>query len=121
MDYDLLFTCLQATQRNPGIAILNDFVLPTRSQAWEAKLRQKIDATLDSGGQVFVAKHVLDPDSYQNLAGTNDAFDAYFIKANLGIDGPALLRQVEQVFAPYKLQDSDFEIGDDQYFLLRRK
>ncbi len=122
MDYDLLFTCLKDTRRNPGLAILNDFVLPAAgSQAWEATLRQKIDATLNSGGRVFVAGHVVDPDSYNDLAGTNDAFDPYFNKQNLGIDGPALLTQVKEVFAPYSLEDSDFKIGDDDYFVLRRK
>jgi len=39
----------------------------------------------------------------------------------LGIDGPALVQQVRQVFAAYKLQDSDFKIGDDDYFVLRPK
>ena len=33
----------------------------------------------------------------------------------LGVDGPDLLRQVKQVFAPYDLEDSDFKIGDDDY------
>jgi hypothetical protein len=122
IDYDLLFTCLKATPRNPGVAIVNDFVLPAgESQPWEAKLRQKIDATMNSGGRVFVAGHVFDPDSYKDLTGTNDAFDPYFNKQNLGLDGPALLAQVKEVFAPYNLEDSDFKIGDDDYFVLRRK
>lgn len=122
IDYDLLFTCLKAAPRNPGLAILDDFVLPAGgSQSWEAKLRQKIDATLNSGGKVFVAEHVFDPDSYNDLTGTKDAFDPYFIKQNLGLNGPALLAQVKEVFAPYNLEDSDFKIGADDYYVLRRK
>lgn len=122
MDYDLLFTCLQATPRNPGVAIVNDFVLPAAgSPTWETKLRQKIDETLSSGGRVFVAQHVFDPDSYKDLAGTNAAFDPYFNKQNLGLDGPALQRQVKEVFTPYNLEDSDFKIGDDDYFDIQRK
>jgi hypothetical protein len=122
MDYDLLFTCLQVTPRNPGLAILNDFVPPAAgSQVRQAKLRQKIDATLSSGGRVFVAQHVLDPDSYQDLAGTNNTFDSFVNKQNLGINGPALLRQVKEVFASYNLEESDFAIGADDYYELRRK
>jgi hypothetical protein len=122
IDYDLLFTCLKAAPRNPGLAIVEDFVLPAGgSQAWEATLRQKIDATIDSGGKVFVAGHIFDPDSYKDLTGTNDAFDPYFIKQNLGLKGPALLQQVNEVFAPYNLEETDFKIGADDYYVLRRK
>jgi hypothetical protein len=121
-EYELLFECLAQAADTRGRAILNDFVLPaTGSNSWRDQLGDQIKSTMDSGGQVYVGAHVFDPESYSDLAGTKDPFSPCINQESLGIDGPALLRQVQQVFAPYNLDDSDFKIGDDDYFALRRK
>ncbi len=70
---------------------------------------------------MYVGAYVLDPESYSDLAGAKDPFSPNLNLEYVGIDGPALLRQVKQVFAPYNLDDSDFKIGADDYFELRRK
>jgi hypothetical protein len=121
-EYELLFQCLAQDADTRGSAILNDFVLRAKtSNSWHAQLQDKIRSTIDSGGQVYVAVHVFDPEVYSDLAGTRDPFSPCVNREYLGIDGPALLTQVKEVFAPYNLEDSDFKIGDDDYFVLRHK
>jgi hypothetical protein len=121
MNYDLLFQCLEHSPRNPGLAILNDFVIPAGSRSWREKLRRKIDSTLDSGGRVFVAGHVLDSSSYEDLAARDDPFTEQINEQYLGLDGPALYRQVRQLFDSYELEKSQFRIGIDEYFTVHRK
>jgi len=121
MNYELLFACLRARPRNPGISILDDFVLPSGGQAWQDKLRHTIDATIDSGGRVFVAAHVFDPRSYQDLANTMDPYDPFFQKGMLALRGPVVYEQVRRVFAPYGQQNSDLKVGEDGYFVLQRR
>jgi len=121
MNYDLLFACLRARPRNPGLSILDDFVLPSAGQAWPEKLRHAIDATVDSGGRVFVAAHVFDPRSYQDLANNADPYDPFFQKQMLTLSGPILYEQVRGVLAAYARQDSDLKVGEDGYFVLKRR
>ena len=121
-DYESLFRILKQDADDRGQAILNDYVLPAEgSSSWSDRLGEKIRSTIDSGGKVYVGAYVLDPDSYSDLAGAKDPFSPNLNLEYVGIDGPALLRQVKQIFAPYTLADSDFKIGDDEYFELRRK
>jgi hypothetical protein len=121
-DYESLFRCLKKAADVRGQAILNDFVLPAEgSSSWSDQLGDKIRSTIDSGGKVYVGAYVLDPESYSDLAETNDPFSPCVNQEYLGIDGPALLAKVKEVFAPYNLEDSDFKIGADDYYVLRRK
>jgi hypothetical protein len=122
VEYELLFRILENSADHRGVAILNDFVLPANgSDSWQAQLGEKIKATMDAGGQVYVGAHVLDPASYSDLAGTKDPFSPCVNQEYVGIDGQSLRAQIEQVFAPYDLEDSDFKIGNDDYFVLKRK
>jgi len=121
-DYESLFRILKQNADARGQAILNDYVLPAEgSNSWRDQLGDKIKSTIDSGGKVYVGAHVLDPDSYSDLAGAKDPFSPNLNLEYVGLNGPALLQQVKQVLAPYNLADSDFTIGDDEYFELRRK
>lgn len=121
MDYELIFMCLGHTPtRDRAMAILDDFVVPGGAQ-WRDNLRMKIDSTLDSGGHVYVAGHVFDPESYSDLAGTKDPYSAYVHTEYLRIDGASLYRELEQIFANYDREETDFKIGDDDYYELQRK
>jgi hypothetical protein len=95
----LLFGCLQNSSRNPGIAILDDFVLPARaSDSWQEKLRGRIESTLNSGGPVFVAAHFLDSGSYADLSVHNYPFADFVEEQYSAVDGPLLYEQVRQFF-----------------------
>ena len=121
-DYESLFRILKQDADDRGQAILNDYVLPAEgSSSWRDRLGEKIRSTIDSGGKVYVGAPVLDADSYSDLAGAKDPFSPNLNLEYVGIDGPVLLEQVKQVFAPYNLADSDFTIGADDYFVLQRK
>jgi hypothetical protein len=121
-DYESLFRILKQDADARGQAILNDYVLRAdKSSSWSDQLGDKVRSTIDSGGKVYVGASVLDPDSYSDLAGAKDPFSPNLNLEYVGINGPALLQQVKQVFAPYNLKDSDFKIGDDEYFVLQRK
>jgi len=122
MDYHLLFQCLRYSPRNPGIAIFNDFVIPARgAPVWQGSLRDKVNATIDSGGRVFVAAHVFKSWSYADLSEKEDPFSEQINEQYLGIDSGQVYRQVQEVFEPFKLIPSDFKIGSDSYFTLQRK
>jgi hypothetical protein len=121
-NYDLLLDILNAQERNPAVLILNDFVIPAGvSRAWTKGLSQKIESTLSSGGKVFVAKHLFDADSYDDLSHADDAFNEEVDQRYLTIDSPKIYSEVQTVFKGYDLIDSDFSIGSDKYFLLKRK
>lgn len=122
MDYDLLFVALQYAPRNPGLAVLDDFVWPTgNSPTWRDKLRTRINSTLDSGGRVFVAAHLFDRGSYNDLASTDDPFAIMVQRQYPANQGQRFQEEVRMVLASYNLQQSDFSIGPDRYFLLQRK
>jgi hypothetical protein len=122
VNYELLFLCLNHSPNNPGIAVLNDFVMPAGGmQTWRAKLGAKIDSTLDSGGRVFVAAHVLNADSYDDLSHANDPFAEFTIEKYEAIDGGALYQQVRQFFDRYELRPAQFSIGADSYFSVARE
>jgi hypothetical protein len=84
-------------------------------------LQKKIEATMNSGGHVYVAEHVFDPETYADIASTGDPFSPYVHSDYLRIDGPSLHRELEQIFADYDREETDLEIGDDDYLELRRK
>jgi hypothetical protein len=121
MDYHLLHNCLKYSARDPGLAILNDFVLTEKTQDWRVALRHKIDATLNSGGRVFVAAHVFDRNSYADLSSANQAFREQIATPYLRIDGNTIYAQVRQLLAGYGLRGSDFVLGNDRYFLLVKR
>lgn len=121
-NYDLLLDILNAQQRSRAVLILNDFVIPAGlSSAWTKSLSQKIESTLSSGGKVFVAQHLFDADSYQDLSHVDDAFNEQVDQRYLPIDGLAVYSQGQAFFKGYDLIDSDFAVGTDKYFLLKRK
>jgi hypothetical protein len=121
MNYDLLFRCLRYSSRNPGLAILNDFVIPAASsESWREQLRQKIESTLDSGGTVFVAAHLFDPKAYASLSAINDPFTEQINEQYVAINGSALYQQIGQLLGHYKLEKSDFKIGSDNFFIIHR-
>ena len=122
VNYILLFRVLNYSARNPGVAIFNDLILsPGGMQNWRDKLRAKIDSTLDSGGQVFVASHVFDPASYRDLSNHNDPFNEQIDQRYLTIDGPAFYQDLRQFFAGYQLTKSNFSVGSDAYFAVAQR
>lgn len=122
MNYDLLFRCLRYSSGNPGLAILNDFVIPAvGSESWNEHLRDKIEATLDSGGKVFVAAHLFNPKAYADLSATNDPFTEQINEQYLAINGPAIYQEVWQLFGHYRLEKSDFKIGLDAFFIAQHR
>jgi hypothetical protein len=122
VNYILLFRVLNYSARNPGVAIFNDLILkPGGTQNWRDKLRAKIDSTLNSGGQVFVASHVFDPASYRDLSNHKDPFNEQIDRRYMTIDGPAFYQDLRQFFATYSLSPSDFAVGVDRYLILTRK
>jgi len=122
VNYILLFRVLSYSARNPGVAIFNDFILtPGGIQNWRDKLRIKIDSTLNSGGQVFVASHVFDPGSYRDLSNQNDPFNEQIDQRYLTIDGPAFYQDLRLFFAGYQLTKSNFSVGSDTYFAIAQR
>ncbi len=122
INYILLFNCLRLSGKVRGVAIFNDYIEPvgTRS-SWTTRLREKIESTLDSGGQVFVAAHVFDHKSYRDLSLTDHPFNEQIDTEYLGIDGPALEQEIRQIFANYRLERSSFQLGSDFYLTVRRR
>lgn len=121
MDYELIFMCLGHTpMKDRARTILDDFVVPGGAH-WRDNLREKIDSTLDSGGHVYVASHIFDPESYADLANSKDPYAGYVHTEYLGVDGLSLHRELEQIFANYDREETYFAIGDDDYYELRPK
>ena len=122
VDYDLLFECLHYSPHNSGIAI-DDYLAEDDQgrHSWQQRLRDEIEAVLDSGGPVFVAEHVLEPGSYSDLSGRDNPFAIAIYKGAPAIPGPKLRAQVQQVLSDYVLSPSDFAIGVDRYLILTRK
>ncbi len=121
VNYILLFRVLSYSAQNPGVAVFNDFILsPGGMQDWRAKLRTKIDSTLDSGGQVFVASHVFDPGSYGDLSALNNPFNEQINERYLTVDGAAIYQDLRRFFARYQLKESNFSVGSDPYFVVAR-
>ncbi|HYB90281.1 MAG TPA: hypothetical protein VEC38_04470 [Candidatus Binataceae bacterium] len=123
MNYDLILGCLDHTaQKDHGVAILDDIVFPVNgSPSWRRALSDRIDSTISAGGRVYVAGHVLDPDSYKDLCGYNDPFNAYIDPKCIASDTHDLFRQIIDTLAPYDQSESEFSIGEDTYYLLTRK
>ena len=122
VDYDLLFESLHYSPHDSGIAIGDYLADADRGgQSWQQRLRDKIEAVLDSGGPVFVAEHLLEPGSYSDLSGRENPFAIAIYKGAPTTPGPTLYAQVQQVLADYVLTPSDFAIGVDRYLILTRK
>jgi|GEM_PF-2139181 len=122
VEYELLFRYLKVASDERGVAILNDFVLPAGgTPSWRGRLRDRIDAAVDAGGNAYIAASVLDPDSYKDLANSKDAFSPKVdatARQYGALDGPALLRDIRDILSRYDLQDSDFKLGDDQFLVI---
>jgi hypothetical protein len=65
--------------------------------------------------------HVFDPDSYTDIAGTKDPYSPFVHADYLKIDGASLYRELGQLFANYDREETDFAIGGDDYYELRRQ
>jgi hypothetical protein len=116
INYILLFRVLQYTAPKRGIAIFNDLVFaPGGSRSWRDHLANRIDATLRAGGHVYIAAHVFDPHSYEDLSQANNPFNEQINRSYLAIDGNAFHREIEDFFSCYYLKRSDFSIGRDDY------
>jgi hypothetical protein len=122
MDYNLLFRCLKYLPRNPGLAILNDYVIPANdAPGWQTSLRDRLNATINSGGRVYVAAHIFDSSSYDDFSEKDDPFSEQINEQYLSIDGAKVYQEVRKVFEPYNRLPSNFSIGPDRYFILQRK
>src|SRR5208337_611584 len=120
-NYDLLIDIMNEQDHNPAVLILNDFVLSTASsESWQTRLAKKIESTLDTGGKVFVAAHIFDEESYQDMAHADDAFNEQVDERYLNVDGSALYDQLQQFFWQYQLKSAGFAVGTDRYFILTR-
>ena len=120
-NYDLLIDIMNEQNHNPAVLILNDFVLPAgSSENWQDRLAKKIESTLAAAGKVYIAGHIFDQDSYQDLAHANDAFNEQVDERYLSVDGSALYDQVQEFFRQYTLKDSGFAVGTDRYLILTR-
>ena len=58
IDYSLLLACLDDWPRDPAMALLDDYVIPSSGKPWQQKLDLDIRAVFATGGRVFVADHV---------------------------------------------------------------
>jgi hypothetical protein len=125
VEYELLFRYLKLSSDNRGYAILNDFILPAKGlQSWAGSLKNKIDSTLDAGGLVYVAGHVLDDDTYRDLSNTKGAFapkEDPLAKRYQAIEGPSLFQAVSKVIDPYDPKESSFKLGDEEFFVIKHK
>jgi hypothetical protein len=120
VNYILLFNCLTLSGKDRGIAILDDYVVPDRTHSsWPARLRKTINATLDSGGQLFVGAHVFDHESYLDLSLADDPFNEQINTQYVAI-GSAAEQEIRRIFADYKLERSGLHVGSDFYFTVRR-
>ncbi len=122
VNYILLFNCLRYLGNERGVAIFNDYIVPAPTSAsWQRSFGDKIDSTLDSGGQVFLAAHVFDHETYMDLSLADDPFNEQVNTQYLPVDGLGLERDIQRFFANYKLEGSDLRVGSDSYFRVRRK
>ncbi len=121
MDYDLLLGCLDTLPRNPGIALLNEFVLnPEAQKSWPQKLQARIDSTFRNGGRVFVANHLLAAESYDDLPAQENPFSEYTREEYLGIDPEKLQQDLQAVLRNYKIVPSPLRIGFDPFWELKK-
>jgi hypothetical protein len=120
MDFDLLLECLDTADESPARAILDDYVLdPEGPASWRQDLGEDVRAALERGGKVFVASHVFSAASYADLAQSGDPFCEYARDQYAAIDGPALRRDVEQIFSTYRLVPSSFRLGREGFLEVR--
>ncbi|HYL58045.1 MAG TPA: hypothetical protein VEU51_04185 [Candidatus Acidoferrales bacterium] len=120
MDYELLFDCLDRQPGHFGVPVIQDYVLPAHGSDWTTNLRRKFDDTLDAGGRVFIAGHLLNDDSYEDINGSVSPFSPYIDPKTASINGDKLHDQIQGVLDDYTLVPSDFRIGADSYFLLEK-
>jgi hypothetical protein len=120
--YENLFRYLHVAADQRGIAILNDFVLPANGlPAWRDAFRNRIASTLKCGGRVFVAEHVLDADSYDDLGNTQSPFAERqdpVERQYASLNGPALFRGVMSVLGQYQLGPSTLRLGAETFSVI---
>jgi len=120
--YENLFRYLHVAADQRGIAILNDFVLPAdRSPAWRDAFSDRIASALKCGGRVFVAGHVLDADSYDDLGNTQSPFAERqdpVERQYASLNGQALYREVMSVFGQYPLHPSTLQLGTETFSVI---
>ncbi len=126
VSYGLVLDPLATRERDPATAILDEFMVPALvpsnvSEKWRDKLAEKIRVTIRAGGRVLVAGQVLDEDSYRDLAHADDGFNEQIEPRFVGVDGATIYHQIERFFDDYSLTDAGFSIGDDKYYLLKRR
>jgi hypothetical protein len=120
IDYSLLLACLDDWPRDPAMALLDDYVMPSSGKPWQQKLDLDIRAVFAAGGRVFVADHVFWRESYQDLEQTADPFSEYARVEFAGVNGERLRDEIQSFFGRYKLCESRFKIGADRFWELKR-
>jgi hypothetical protein len=122
VEYEMLFNYLRVVSDTRGVAVLNDYVLPANdAPLWRDELTQKIDATLKHGGRVFIAEHLLDPGTYDDLGNTKGAYapkEDPLLARYASLDGPALFQQVQGVLGHYQLRPSKFQLANDEFSVI---
>lgn len=116
VDYDLLFECLQySLPKNPGVAIFDSGALD--ESLWRRRLADRIHTAWASGGRVFVAADVFDPESY-DLDNSDDPFAKWIHRPYVGFNGLAQFERVKKFFSRYRMVHSNLKIGSERYFLI---
>jgi hypothetical protein len=122
MDYDLLFECLDRSGGNPGRALLEDFVLEQDGDGdWRAAVAGEVESTIEGGGRVFLADHVLWPESYSGLRQEEDPYSEFVDTSYRTLDTERLRHDVEELFSRYELREDAFTIGRDSYWEVRAR
>jgi hypothetical protein len=72
-----------------------------------------------AGGRVFAAESLFDDDTYADLARTRNPFSTFVEETYRGIDGPALEREVQELFDRYSVVSSTFHVGLNSFLEAR--
>lgn len=121
IDYDLLLGCLDDWPRDPAIALLDEYVMEREMQPWQQSLDRDIGSVIMRGGHVYLAKHVLQKETYDDLAEIQDPFSQYYRQEFLGVNEQSLQQQIQQFFAHYELRPSRFRIGGNEFWELKQR
>jgi len=120
VDYSLLLVCLDDWPRDPAMALLDDYVMKSSPEPWQQKLDHDLQEVFAAGGRVYIANHVLLPDSYQDLEQTADPFSEYAHLEYAGVNGGKLPGEIKSFFDRYKLCESKLKIGVERFWELKR-
>jgi hypothetical protein len=119
-DYDLLLACLDDWPNDPALAVLDEYVMKSAPEPWQQRLDREIQDAFAAGGRVYVADHVFWPDTYGDLERTADPFSDYGREKFAGVNGEKLRGDIITFFSRYKRLPSNFKIGTDSYWELKR-